>query len=129
MYNHGKDGQAQVGSSPTTLKVTGWNVDDDNDLADSTNTGGGGFREYTAGTDGCDWSIDAQWKDTNQPFSAPAMIPGTELTNLKLLTATGGKFYLFPIAIVKKASIKSVVNGVITWALSGHNQGTFTRPS
>jgi hypothetical protein len=132
-FRHGKNGNATVGAGPTTLKITGWSADDQNDLADSSNTTGGGFKEYTAGLDGCDWSIDAQVETTKVPYDATggALVPGTELTNLKLYVGapTATPNFHFPVAIVEKCSIKSVVNGVITYTVTGKNQGTFTRPA
>lgn len=131
-FRHGKNGNCTVGSSPTTLKITGWSVDDQNDLADSANTSGGGFKEYTPGLNGADWTIDAQFRIDQTPYdtAAPNIQPGTELTSLKMYVGvpTATPFWNFPVAVVEKCSIKSVVNGVITYTITGKNQGTYSPP-
>lgn len=126
-FRHGKSGSAKVAAE--VLKVLQWSVKDAADLEESSNTASNGKKQWTAGFNGLDWTIEAQWEATKGPFDVPVLVPGTEISTLFLGVNGSVNGYAMPTAIVESADITMATKNVIKWSISGHSQGDFTRPS
>jgi len=129
-FRHGKLGALLAGSF--ACKILSWAVEDAVDLDDSTNTSSGGHKERTAGCDGIDFTIEAQWDAAAGPYNAtgPNMTPGSILSTVNMsVDGTTTNAYNCASTIIEKASIKMVVKNTITWTITGHSQGAFTRPT
>lgn len=114
------------------LAVKGWSVDHELAGDDSTTTEDNGFENVEFGLEKAPWSVEAQWDAAQNPYSAspPNLYPGLTV-QLRLQTgrSSSSKAFFYPTAKVLKATIKSVVDGIITWNVSGHSGGRFTPPT
>lgn len=121
-----------VAGSGNGLAVRSWSVEHEVAGDESTSTEDNGFGNVEFGIEQAPWTVEAQWDSNQSPYSAtpPNLYPGlTVQLTLQTGRASSAKKFFFPTAKVLKASIKSVVDSIITWTVTGHSGGRFTPPT
>ncbi len=119
-YYQGHAGKVTFGASPTTLAVKGWEATHECQEHDTTSTTSVGKRQGEPGLESLTFKFDAQWAAAANPYVAtPLFPPGTQITALKLYVSLSDQLFDITDGYIFKVSVKSVVDGVITWEAEG----------
>jgi hypothetical protein len=129
-YSRGNTFQLDGAGSPTTLKVTGWNLNDTVDVLDVTHSESSGQQALLAGILRGEGNVTANVDAAALPnATAPGLVAGAKGT----LTANVGGSTPWSIhCMVTAVHWASVVNGLVTYNFdwkSDSLSGSYTRPT
>ncbi len=123
----GKSGKVTAAGG-ATVNVKSWKAKFVKDELDTTNTGSSGKREFQAGLQHIEFTIEAEWDASVNPFSAtPFNVDSVDTLAISLFTDGAGTANLImPTAFVSSVDIDAPVDGIIKYTITGKSSGSYT---
>jgi len=122
----GKAGKVLVGSAKRDMNVEGWNLTEECDWQETTNTGSNGFEESIPGTKKCSGSFDASYDAYNKPYSNPPNLTAGQTVILQLDIEANVPCFRGNTVAVDSLNIVSTAKGVIKFTCNWHTIGAYT---
>ena len=119
----GKEGKVTIGA--TVVNVTGWTLEETEELLDVAHSGSNCHRVYVPGLKDTTGTITANWNSTSKPTdNPPNFVPGQTLTTLQLELGDSTESIDIDSALVETLSASSDVTGLVTFEVSWKKSST-----
>ncbi len=125
----GKNSRVSVGADDLTMAK--WSVDSKADMGDTTNFESGGFDEGITEILSADISFGGNWDAGDNPFDdPPGLYPRDNLPDVSFYeNTTDDVGWDFEFVRIRSARNGAEVRGLVTFEVSGSNQGEFASPT
>jgi hypothetical protein len=125
-FLHGKSGKVTIGG--TTVPVKSWKAKVHKDEADVTNTTSSGWREFQTGLKHVEFTVEAEWDSTNNPFgNTEGNIDSVDTIAMALYTDSAGSANItIAAAIIFESDIDLSVENVVKYTVTGKSSGSVT---
>lgn len=125
-YHSGKEGKVRIGS--TDLCVVDWELDEEAEEIDVTNTCSGGDEEFIGGTVRTTGTCTAIWDDTALPNANPPNVNAGQTVTAQFFLGSSGKKFSGSF-FIRRVRYRSQVKGRVEYSFEGKFTGTVTKPS
>jgi hypothetical protein len=120
----GHSGAVVVGE--TTLCVRRWFAKDQTDTKDVTTTAAGGAQEVIGELSQIEFTIEADWDESVNPFSSPPNLQSGATVAIKLFVdASILPTFDMPTAFIETVDVDLSVEGVIRYSIAGVSDGNY----